>query len=490
MSQLSAFSILGDSNVKRNMVASTTNGRPLHAGAQILPCGRLSLLSATLEKVRAESDSVVLACITNFITGSFSSESSTTSRVEAIFDSFFSKVVSFCHSRPTTFVFVCSPMYRACPIWYRDDLPSILSRFSKKFSMLPDRPHNLLQLPSFDRVVLEADGVHLTPISGLEYILHLFDAAQDLHSALQLPPDAQLRRSDANQRAVEDRVLFLEQDHARLNRKLELQAAATAESLDHQENVRNETFLMMQGLPRLPKMDSKLWHQRALSDVNKVITTLGFEPVADYIQNSTGRSNDARVLYKVHIKTPELSRAIRDKFALFFAGGKDARPESLASISIRNCLTPATLGRIAILQLLGKRYRESNVGAKFQVVTYEPRPLLKLTPPPGASDRRVQTYNFMEAVSKLPVNFSKSELDDLLKRISPRCHGNLQTLFIVVSDDMLKRKEYKSKKKNPPPVSSPGSSDSSSFRTPSGSGSSATRKRGRSGSNAGPASKK
>ena len=245
---------------------------------------------------------------------------------------------------------------------------------------------------------------------------------------------------------------------------------------------------MLQGLPRLPKMDSKLWHERALADCNRVIESLGFPPSAKYVQNMTGRGAEARVLYKVKITTAEASRSIRDKFASFFSGGKDARPENLSAISIRNCVTQATLGRVAILQLLGKRYRDSNAGARFQVIAYEPRPLLKLIPAPNASDRRVLTFNFMEAITKLPTNFSKEEIESLIKRISPSLHGNLQSVFVVINDDMLKSQSKEKSKRTAPQVASPGSgseSSSSRLKTPD-----ATRKRGHPGSGSGPASKK
>ena len=166
MSQLRSFSIIGDSNVKRNMVSSTTSGRPPLASAQVLICGRLSLLSANLEKVKAV-DGCILACVTNFITGSLGGATdpgvSMISRVEGVFSSYFGKIVAFCHNRPSTFFFMCSPMYRTTPIWYRDGLPEILVKFSRMWELLEDRPHNLLLLPSFQRVQLDADGVHLTP---------------------------------------------------------------------------------------------------------------------------------------------------------------------------------------------------------------------------------------------------------------------------------------------------------------------------------------
>ena len=41
----------------------------------------------------------------------------------------------------------------------------------------------------------------------------------------------------------------------------------------------------------------------------------------------------------------------------FFRGGKNMLPPALKGISIRNCVTTATFSRIAILQLLGKRYQ-------------------------------------------------------------------------------------------------------------------------------------
>ena len=490
MSQLKCFSIVGDSNVKRNMVSSNTKGRSPMSDAQVLHCGRLSLLSTCLEKVRADADACVLACISNFISGSIPAmESSVMSRVDSIITSFFEKAVSFSHNHPATFVFVLAPMYRTKPIWYRDSLSAIVQKFGEGYAGLEDRPHNLLLLPSFSRVQLEADGVHLSPYSGMEFVLHLFDAAQEVRSNLELPCENRVLKTEVVCVGLQDRVHVLEQDHSRLSHKFELQMAANSEALDLQENVRNETYLMMQGLPRLPKMDSKMWHTRALADVNKIFTSMGFDPVAKFIQNSTGRSNDARVLYKVKVESPELSKAIRDKFASFFSGGQDSRPDFLSGLSIRNCVTPATLGRIAILQLLGRRYKDSNVGSRFQVISYEPRPLLKLTPPPGASDKRVMTFNFIEAISKLPTNFDQDEIDGLLKRISPRLHGQLQSLFVVISDDMIKNKSRSGPKEHPRPAAekSPGSSSDSSFKTPTGSGS---RKRGRAATSSGPAAKK
>ena len=71
--------------------------------------------------------------------------------------------------------------------------------------------------------------------------------------------------------------------------------------------------------------------------------------------------------------------------------------------------------------------------------------MLKLFPAKDASDQRIQSFTFIEAVTKLPTSFSPSEIEDLLARTSPKLHGNLKSLLVVVSDDMLKRKFSKKK---------------------------------------------
>ena len=81
------------------------------------------------------------------------------------------------------------------------------------------------------------------------------------------------------------------------------------------------------------------------------------------------------------------------------------------------------------------------------MISYEPRPVLKLTPGPGVADRRVQSYNFIEAVTKLPTNFRQTEVVGLLKRISPRLHDSLSLLFIVLNEDMVSKKKKQSPKK-------------------------------------------
>ena len=471
MSQLRFYSIIGDSNVKRNMTPAVTKGRPPMVSAKIILCGRLSVLPTSLASVPSESDAVVLACVSNFLTSS-PPASSVSQRACPVFQSFLDKIVAFALSHTNTKVFLCPPMYRTAPLWYRDGLPEILTLFSTAIRDMPVRPGNVLIMPGFPQPHLEADGVHLDAFSGLKYVMHLFDASQEIVDSLNLDESSRVNLLTEESRSISARVTVIEQDHARLSKSFELQSAITAEAMDWQINLKNEDFIMVQGLQRLPKLDQKEWQVRARAAVDQVISDMGFPHKVLYVQNLTGRGAGSKTLYKAKMENTAVSRQIRDKFSSYFAGGQDSRPQSLAGLSVRNCVTPGTLARVAILQLLGKRYRESNPGSRVQVQAYEARPVLKLTPPPGASDTRVMTFGFIEAISKLPTNFGQDEVDNLLKRISPSLLGSLRQILVVISDDMIKKKFISKKKKSSAAKSTAAESevvvesDSSEFRTP------------------------
>ena len=105
--------------------------------------------------------------------------------------------------------------------------------------------------------------------------------------------------------------------------------------------------------------------------------------------------------YLVQIKDVSVCKEIRLAFSAFFNDGKDTRPDSIKKISIRNRVTQETHVRISILHLFGQRYVASNQGSQYKVIGYTPRPSLKLFPAQGASDRRVQSYTFIEAMRSL-----------------------------------------------------------------------------------------
>ena len=122
------------------------------------------------------------------------------------------------------------------PIWYRDGLAEIMLKFAEVFTS--EKPPNLYLLPSFASPVLESDGVHLTPYSGIQFVLSLFDSAQDILRNLKKPVTSLIPAQQESIRSLEDRVSVIEQDHKRLNQTFISKSVVSSESADYAENIR------------------------------------------------------------------------------------------------------------------------------------------------------------------------------------------------------------------------------------------------------------
>jgi len=291
---------------------------------------------------------------------------------------------------------------------------------------------NLHLLPSFSRPEFDPDGIHLTPFSGLELVYHLFDSSKVLLKSLKNKPEARQAVSCEAIRSLQDRMMATEQDHKRLNASFESRMAVDAELADFQENVRNEVFFVVSGLPRVSQeLRGRDWQQQALLDVKKfILALLGKELPVVVVQNITGRGAD-----HVRMQFASDSQEIRSKFGSYFMGGADRRPDLFRNISISNRITPGTQTRIAVLRLLAKRYEASNPLGKAKVIGFESRPVIRLTPPPDASDRRVRTMHYIEAIRILPTCFTPAEVRPILSKVDPKFRGKLRSTFVVLSDD-------------------------------------------------------
>ena len=432
---LSKYCIVGDSNVKRFVTITNRRACPELSTCQVLNCGKLPVFVPTLEEVRDDVEVCILSCLTNFVTSAPES-TSTSVRVEAVLLEVFDAVNAACLDHPHRLYMVCPPMYRSAPLWYRDGLADVLVKFSSIFSS-PDRATNLRLLQSFSSPTFEADGTHLTASSGLEYLFHLFDAAKTAISKSDLDTPTLVSRGGESTRLLEDRMMAIEQDHRRLNTSFELSTAVTAEREDFQENVRNEVFFMISGLSRIEGLSGKEWMDKAISDVQEVIKKLlDKELKIIVVHNASGRAPGSEVRYSVKMETAAASQEIRHKFGSFFIGGQDRRPAELKGISISSKVTPGTQIRIMILKLLGRKYLASNKDSKVKVVGYEPRPLLKITPPETSSSKRVKIFNFIEAISKLPTHFTAAEMSPIVTRARIHFKDRIRSTFIVISDDM------------------------------------------------------
>ena len=432
------FSLIGDSNVRRHMNPTNCRDRPLMSGCQLIPCQKLSTLAECLKSVRADSNVCLLSCLTNFLTGS-AETGAIAHRVVPIFQDVLAAVNEASLAAPNRSFIISPPMYRHSPLWYRDGLPEVMTKFSE---VMAGRRDHVLLMASFSNPVFDDDGVHLSPYSGLEFVLHLFDEASTLLDSVGSSLSEVSSKTSEVSRVLQDRVMAIEQDHRRLNSAFEKKTAEDAELFDFHENLRMEDWFVISGLSRLPSgLSPKEWQVQATKDVLGVLTILMKKeyPIV-YVKNNTGRHKDAPAKYFVQMRSLDDCKLIRDTFGSLFIGG-DRRPAALKHVSIRNRVTPATLTRVAILRVFGDRYMASNPGAHVKVIGYEPRPMLKLTPPEGSTDdSRIQTYNFVQAIKALPSNFSGSELDQIFREVSPRLYGSLRPLFVVINDDMVKKR--------------------------------------------------
>ena len=438
MSELRCFTLLGDSNVRRNVNKNTIRGNVFLKNAQILSCGSLAIFPETLKTIRAESDSCILSCLSNFLS-SAEGPDSVCQRVDPVLQDIRDAVIEACEQNPQRSYLLSPPMYRTSPVWYREGLPEILNMFSSTFRQ--EKPDNLHLLPSFAIPEYDSGGVHLTPYSGLEFIMHLFDSSNELLDQLLLPCEDRVVVTSEAGRVLEDRVMVLEQDHRRLNRVVEAKTAEDAEIHDFHANERLEAWFVVTGLPAIPSEKvGKEWQDQATSDVQKMIVILmGREMDIIVVKNATTRQKDAEITYNVKMADVNDSKAIRRKFGSFYLGGKDKRPDPLKHLNVKVHVTPETNIRISILKLLAKRYKDSNPSARVQVMSYDTRPLIKITPASDASDRRVMLFNYVEAVRKLPVNFSSEELRPILRRVNPKHAGQVRSIFVVLSDDEFRQ---------------------------------------------------
>ena len=382
----SLISLIGDSNVRRHMNPTNCRDRPPMLSAQVVPCTKLEIFRQSLQSVRAEASVCIIACVSNFLTDSNVQSSSISQRVEQPLKDFFGAIVDVSRSTPDRRYLVCPPMYRKSPLWYRDGMPEILQRFSSIFAESAVVVPNLSAMPSFATPSFESDGIHLTPYSGLEYVLHLFDRAEMIMKSLTAPVEESHLIVSESTRSLADQVVALQQDHRRLCSAFEVKAAIDAELACFRTNERNEDSILISGLRRLPSgLSTKEWQEQARRSVEDAIRLITSDPVRVLVvHNATGRGSNALTTYTCQLESAERSREIRQLFGRFFSGGKDSRPLGLQGVSISNVVTKETRVRIAIMKLLGKKYYEANPGSRYQVVGYQPRPLLRLTPPAGS----------------------------------------------------------------------------------------------------------
>ena len=175
------FTVIGDANVRRNMTAMNVASRESMTTAKVIDCSELNDFAQALRQVSQDTTVCLVQCLTSFLVAA-NDAGTIFGTVDPVIGEFSTQLRGFSASRNNIQILVAPPMYRPCPVWYRMHLPEVAQQFSSLMSV--NRPRNLHLLTSSVVQDLCPDGVYLTPVAGLHYLLHLFDDAQRILTSL------------------------------------------------------------------------------------------------------------------------------------------------------------------------------------------------------------------------------------------------------------------------------------------------------------------
>ena len=131
-------------------------------------------------------------------------------------------------------VFVAPPLFRRQPAWYNN-------------------------------------GKFLTPVSGLHYVLHIFDQTEMLMTRATLTNESQLAQVQEQVRHHEDRMSYLENRHVGLQLQADSKIAADAEFDDWTRNRSEEDWIVIKGLPQLATVTRQEWPMAVKRQVSEAI---------------------------------------------------------------------------------------------------------------------------------------------------------------------------------------------------------------------------
>jgi hypothetical protein len=146
------FSIIGDSNVQRNLVDYNCTGREDMRGAQLVPCTSIAIFEGALSKVRDETNVLIISCLSNFLRDS-EPTSEASSRVTSTLEKFRSLLFPYCSTYPDLLVMIAPPQLSRSPTWYFDSFNLIMS-LVKSVLMSSCSLENIHLLPSQPQQVI------------------------------------------------------------------------------------------------------------------------------------------------------------------------------------------------------------------------------------------------------------------------------------------------------------------------------------------------
>ena len=343
------------------------------------------------------------------------------------------------------------------------------------------RPSNLLLMASFVSQDLMPDGMFLTPVSGLHYVLHIFDQAEFLLSLEHHDQDVKISYVQESVCQHDDRLSYLESRHSGLHARVDLKVAMDSEFRDWTENRSEEDWLTIIGLPRLGDMSSRDWQSAARRQVQELFKlTLSlhqarFEVNVLYVANPVRHRTAGKTVLNVQVQSVAVSKRLRELYSGFFRKVRPVKlPQHLRGVQVRNKVTLATRVRIRVMQELASNYLVANPGSTLNMRNYASRPTMLLTPGRDSSDR-ARTYNFIDAVTKLPAVFSDDSLARIFQVVGTSHPGELRSVFVVLNDNDRERcmdlaKNYRHPSRSGPRSAPTSSATASGFTSGHGSG--------------------
>lgn len=94
------YSIIGDSNVRRNMTGMNIASREAMKHAQVIDCSSMARIDDALNEIRAESEVLIFASVTELLLSSGDC-GTIFSSIDPVLTSLASRLTSFCSFRPT-----------------------------------------------------------------------------------------------------------------------------------------------------------------------------------------------------------------------------------------------------------------------------------------------------------------------------------------------------------------------------------------------------
>jgi len=141
------FSVLGDSNIQRNLVDYNCSDRDDMKSAQLIPCTSFTTFQGCFPRIRAESNVLIVSCLSNFIRDSESSVDPSvriTNTLQAVRD----VLLPYCDANPDLHVMLAPPQFSRQPIWYAESI-GLVQRLMKTVIMDVSELTNVHLLPAF-----------------------------------------------------------------------------------------------------------------------------------------------------------------------------------------------------------------------------------------------------------------------------------------------------------------------------------------------------